>query len=53
MVLDACGMLRADDLLVLTADHGCDVISASTVAASALSWLTDREAPELAGDPFL
>jgi phosphopentomutase len=94
-VADWLRMLRADDLLVLTADHGCDVTSASTdhtrehvpllavaggerpsrrdappaapegkrsgrhdgpladVGASALSWLTDREAPQLPGDPFL
>ncbi|MGZ4261745.1 MAG: phosphopentomutase [Solirubrobacteraceae bacterium] len=73
-------MLRDDDLLVLTADHGCDVTSPRTdhtrehapllavfqghrsrrhdgaladVGASVLSWLTDREAPDLPGDSFI
>jgi phosphopentomutase len=72
-------LLRAGDLLVLTADHGCDVTAAHTdhtrehvpllacfdghrsrrhdgamadVGASALMWLSGREAP-LPGAPFL
>jgi phosphopentomutase len=88
-------MLRSGDLLILTADYGCDVTSPRTdhtrehvpllavfererpgrleglpgpsasgrshrhdgpladVGASVLWWLTDREAPDLPGDPFL
>jgi phosphopentomutase len=72
--------LRAGDLLVLTADHGCDVTRPGTdhtrehapllavfaghhgrrhdgpmadVGATALRWLTGRDAPELPGEPFL
>jgi phosphopentomutase len=74
------GLLRPEDLLVITADHGCDVTAAHTdhtreyvpllavfaghgsrrhdgpladVGASALRWLTGREAAELPGDAFL
>jgi phosphopentomutase len=73
-------LLDDGDLLVLTADHGCDPTAAHTdhtreyvpllaafpghggarhegpladVGASALRWLTGRDAPELPGDPFL
>jgi phosphopentomutase len=73
-------MLREGDLLLLTADHGCDVTSPRTdhtrehapllavfeghesrrhdgplsdVGASVLSWLADREAPDLPGDSFI
>ena len=73
-------LLGPDDLLVLTADHGCDPTAPHTdhtreyvpllavfpghdgarhdgpladVGASALSWLTGAQAPELPGDPFL
>jgi phosphopentomutase len=72
------GLLSPDDLLVLTADHGCDPTTPGTdhtreyapllasfeghegrrhdgpladVGASALRWLTGRDAP-LAGTPF-
>ena len=72
--------LRPGDLLVLTADHGCDVTRARSdhtrehapllavfaghdgrrhdgpmadVGASALRWLTGRDAPELPGEPFV
>jgi phosphopentomutase len=72
--------MRPGDLLVLTADHGCDVTSSGTdhtrehapllavfdghggrrhdgpladVGASALRWLTGRDAPALPGRPFL
>jgi phosphopentomutase len=72
--------LRPGDLLVLTADHGCDVTRAGSdhtrehapllavfaghdgrrhdgpmadVGASALRWLTGREAPDLPGTPFV
>jgi phosphopentomutase len=68
------------DLLVLTADHGCDPTTPGTdhtrehapllarfaghggrrhdgpladVGASALRWLTGRDAPELPGEPFV
>jgi phosphopentomutase len=74
------GLLREDDLLVLTADHGVDPNAPHTdhtreyapllarfegnggrrhdgpladVGASVLRWLTDREAPELPGTPFV
>ena len=74
------GMLRDDDLFILTADHGVDPNADHTdhtrehapllasfpggdgsrhdgpladVGASVLRWLTGRDAPELAGDPFL
>jgi phosphopentomutase len=74
------GLLGGDDLLVLTADHGCDVTAAHTdhtreyapllgmfegnggrrhdgpladVGASALRWLTGRDAPALPGTPFV
>ena len=74
------GMLRDDDLLILTADHGVDPNADHTdhtrehapllasfaggdgrrldgpladVGASVLRWLTGRDAPALAGDPFL
>ena len=73
-------LLRDDDLLVLTADHGVDPNAPHTdhtreyapllavfagndgrrhdgpladVGASALRWLTGREAPELPGEPFV
>ena len=73
-------MLRADDLLVLTADHGVDPDAPHTdhtreyapllatfegnggrrhdgplsdVGASALKWLTGREAAELPGEAFV
>ncbi len=73
------GMLRDDDLLVLTADHGVDPNVDHTdhtrehapllahfaggdgrrhdgpladVGASVLRWLTGRDAPDLAGEPF-
>jgi phosphopentomutase len=73
-------LLRPDDLLVLTADHGCDVTASHTdhtreyapvlgvfdghgarrhdgpladVGASALRWLTGRDAPALPGTPFV
>ena len=73
------GLLREDDLLVLTADHGVDPNADHTdhtreyapllarfaghdgrrhdgpladVGASVLRWLTGRDAPELAGEPF-
>jgi phosphopentomutase len=73
-------ILRPGDLLVLTADHGCDLTSPHTdhtreyapllatfeghgarrhdglladVGASALRWLTSREAPELPGEAFV
>jgi phosphopentomutase len=73
-------LMRPDDLLVLTADHGCDVTASHTdhtreyapllavfeghkarrhdgpladVGASALQWLTGREAPSLPGRPFV
>jgi phosphopentomutase len=79
-VADWLELLRPGDLLVLTADHGCDVTWSRTdhtrmhapllalfeghssrrhdgplsdVGASALSWLTGREAPHLPGSPFL
>ncbi|MEA2410171.1 MAG: phosphopentomutase [Thermoleophilaceae bacterium] len=71
--------IRAEDLLVLCADHGCDPASPGTdhtreyspllavfsgsdgprvdaplasVGASALHWLTGREADDLPGEPF-
>lgn len=73
-------LLGEDDMLVLTADHGCDVTSPHTehtrehapllaafrghgsrrhdgpladVGASALDWLTGREAPDLPGRSFI
>jgi phosphopentomutase len=73
-------MLKPDDLLILTADHGCDVTSPRTdhtrehapllaifaghgsrrhdgpladVGASVLSWLADRDAPDLPGRSFI
>jgi phosphopentomutase len=73
-------LMGPDDLLVLTADHGCDVTAAHTdhtreyapllavfegnggrrhdgpladVGASALRWLTGRDAPALPGTPFV
>ncbi len=73
------GLLRAGDMLVLTADHGCDVTASHTdhtrehvpllahfpasgsrrhdgpladVGASALMWLTGRDAPQLPGESF-
>jgi phosphopentomutase len=73
-------LLRPDDLLVLTADHGCDPTAAHTdhtreyvpllavfdghgshrhdgaladVGASALKWLSGREASSLPGEPFV
>jgi phosphopentomutase len=73
-------LMRPGDLLVLTADHGCDVTAAHTdhtreyapllavfdghgarrhdgpladVGASALRWLTGRDAPALPGRPFV
>jgi phosphopentomutase len=73
-------VLGRDDLLVLTADHGCDVTAPHTdhtrehapllavfeghgsrrhdgpladVGASVLAWLTGRDAPKLAGAPFI
>jgi phosphopentomutase len=73
-------LMRRDDLLVLTADHGCDVTAPHTdhtreyapllavfdghgarrhdgpladVGASALRWLTGRDAPSLPGRPFV
>jgi phosphopentomutase len=73
-------LLGDDDLLVLTADHGCDPAAHHTdhtrehapllavfpghggarhdgpladVGASALRWLTGRDAANLPGDPFL
>jgi phosphopentomutase len=72
-------LLRDDDLLVLTADHGVDPNSGHTdhtreytpllarfagnagarhdgpladVGASVFRWLTGRDAPDLAGEPF-
>jgi phosphopentomutase len=83
--IDACveqwlGLLRSEDLLVLTADHGCDATSPHTdhtrehvpllaafdghgsrrhdgpladVGASVLSWVADRKAADLPGDPFI
>ena len=75
--LDLCG---PDDLLILTADHGCDPLHPGTdhtrehapllasfaghggrrhdgpladVGASALRWLTGRDAPGLPGTPFV
>jgi phosphopentomutase len=77
---DWLGLLREDDLLVLTADHGVDPDAPHTdhtreyapllavfaghggrrhdgpladVGASAMSWLTGHDAPELPGDPFV
>jgi phosphopentomutase len=74
------GLLGAGDMLVLTADHGCDVTASHTdhtrehvpllahfdgsgsrrhdgpladVGASALMWLTGRDAPELPGESFI
>ena len=74
------GMLRDDDLFILTADHGVDPNAGHTdhtrehapllarfaggdgrrhdgpladVGASVLRWLTRRDAPELAGNPFV
>jgi phosphopentomutase len=73
------GLLGPDDLLVLTADHGCDVAAAHTdhtreyapllavfdgsggrhdgpmadVGATALRWLTGRDASGLPGAPFV
>jgi phosphopentomutase len=73
-------MLKPDDLLILTADHGCDVTSSRTdhtrehapllavfaghrsrrhdgpladVGASVLSWLADRDTPDLPGRSFI
>jgi phosphopentomutase len=73
------GMLRDDDLFILTADHGVDPNADHTdhtrehapllarfpggdgrrhdgpladVGASVFRWLTGRDAPELAGEPF-
>ena len=73
-------LLRPGDLLVLTADHGCDPTTPGTdhtrehvpllavfeghggrrhdgpladVGASALRWLTGRDAPDLPGTPFV
>ncbi len=73
-------LLGAEDLLVISADHGCDVTASHTdhtreyvpllavfpghgsrrhdgllsdVGASALKWLTGREAADLPGDAFL
>ena len=73
-------LLGSGDLLVLTADHGCDPTASHTdhtrehvpllavfpghggarhdgpladVGASALRWLTGRDAPDLPGDPFV
>ena len=73
-------LLRDDDLLVLTADHGVDPTTSHTdhtreyapllarfsgdggrrhdgpladVGASALRWLTGRDAPQLPGTPFV
>jgi phosphopentomutase len=73
-------LLRPDDLLVLTADHGCDPTASHTdhtreyvpllaifeghgarrhegpaadVGASALKWLSGREASSLPGDAFV
>ena len=73
-------LLRDEDLLVLTADHGVDPTAPHTdhtreyapllatfpgqdgrrhdgpladVGASALRWITGRDAPELPGDPFV
>jgi len=83
--IDACvaqwlDLLRGNDLLLLTADHGCDVTAPHTdhtrehapllavfpghgsrrhdgplsdVGASALAWLTGRDAPELPGRAFV
>jgi phosphopentomutase len=74
------GLLGPEDLLVLTADHGCDVTATHTdhtreyvpllaafaghgsrhhdgplsdVGASALQWLTGRQAAQLPGEAFL
>ncbi len=74
------GRLGDGDLLVVTADHGCDPTAAHSdhtrehvpllarfaghggrrhdgaladVGASALRWLTGRDAPDLPGEPFL
>ena len=74
------GLLRPGDLLVLTADHGCDPTTPGTdhtrehvpllavfeghrgrrhdgpladVGASAMRWLTGRDAPDLPGTPFV
>jgi phosphopentomutase len=79
-VAEWLGLMGPEDLLVLTADHGCDVTAPHTdhtreyvpllavfaghgsrrhdgpladVGASALKWLTGREAAKLPGDPFL
>jgi phosphopentomutase len=63
---DWLACLRPGDLLVLTADHGCDVTHASTdhtrehapllavahVGASVLRWLTGTDAPQLPGAPI-
>jgi phosphopentomutase len=73
-------LLRPDDLLILTADHGCDPLHPGTdhtrehapllasfaghggrrhdgpladVGASALEWLTGRDAPDLPGTSFV
>jgi phosphopentomutase len=73
-------LMSTDDLLILTADHGCDVTASHTdhtreyapllavfdghgarthggpladVGASALRWLTGRDAPSLPGRPFV
>jgi len=77
---DWLGLLRDDDMLVLTADHGVDPDAPHTdhtreyspllarfeghggrrhdgpladVGASVLRWLAGRDAPELAGTPFV
>ena len=79
-VAEWLGLLRAGDMLVLTADHGCDVTASHTdhtrehvpllacfdangsrrhdgpladVGASAMMWLTSRDARELPGESFI
>jgi phosphopentomutase len=79
-VAEWLGLVRPDDLLILTADHGVDPTAPHTdhtreyapllasfagcagrrhdglladVGASVLRWITSRDAPDLAGTPFI